>query len=229
MLRSPEMWLLLAAHAQDCGIRTAVAGFPLGEVPVDAVSTVVLQSDCPLTAQLVVDGEMGTLHTETLHPRFDGPFQFFHFELPHPPLDTDLRFELGVNADGELARYVGGWYRFDEHGEGELDGVPQLADVVVGTTGDQITISAAVLPATSASEALLLWRLDGVLHEVTVSTQPRPTLITHPTGAPICLEVEEIGVDGSRATSEPRCVEPEAVGCGCGTAQGGFVGRWLRR
>lgn len=226
------MWLLpllTVAHAQDCAIRTAVGGFPLGDVPTEALSTVVVEAGCALTAEATVYGPDGIVYATSLTPTFDGPFQFFRFHTEAPPFHEDLRFDVGLQIDGELVRYIAGWYRVDPALTASLDGVPELADVVVEPLGDQIAISAAVLPATTAPEAMFLWRLDGVLHEVTVSTQPRPTLVTHATGAPICLEVEEIGVDGARATSEPRCVEPEALGCGCRTGRAGLVGWGLRR
>lgn len=224
------MWFLLAAHAQDCGIRTAVAGFPLGTVPEGVVSTVVLESACALSAGVTVyDGEQAVYRAD-VQPEREGDFHLFRFQVDQAPTDVDLLFELEVRDQGEPLRYVGGWYLVDPTLEEDMVGRPQLADVVVEHRGDQVVLTAAVLPATTAPEAMFLWRVDGELLQATVSTQPRPELVIDAGTDRACIEVEELGVDGRRVVSEPRCVEVAARGCGCSSGStGSLVGSLLRR
>lgn len=224
-----DMWLLLAAHAQECAIRNAVAGFPLGFVPPGAVSTVVFEADCALGAEVAVyDGEE-PIHVETLLPEREGAFQLFQFQVEDAPLAVDLFFEVGVTVEGETVRYVAGWYQVDGSLSQPLTGTPELGDVQVERRGEELVITAAVLPASAAPEALFLWRVDGELVEATVSTQGRVPLVVPASHEQVCIEVEEIGVDGSRAVSQPRCIEPVTEGCGCRSAPGPLVGWGLRR
>lgn len=221
------MFLLTTALAQDCAIDSAVAAYPLGSVPEDAVHWAVVRTDCdaPLSAIASVYDE------ERLVGRFpttvtrDGAFAFFRFEVRDVPLRTELFLDIDVRVADETRLYLGGFYQVDPDQAVRLEGVPELGDLRVerSPVGPNVEIeaSAAVLPATTGPEAFLLWRSDQVLRAVTVSTQPRPTLVwTEPAPADrICIEVEEVGVDGSSASSDPHCTALPVGASGCSTVQ----------
>ena len=217
------MFLFAIALAQDCSVSSAVALYPLGDVPSDAVHRAVVRTDCTgeVHAEVTVyDEERIVARPPAVVAREDA-FAFMEFEIGSVPTQVELFVDIEVQVDGRTVLFLGGWFQVDPQRTERLDGLPELGDLRVERTrtGDavQIEASAAVLPATTAPEAFLLWRADGVLRDVSVSTQPRP-LLTWQAPAPadvVCIEVEEIGVDGDRVLSEARCDEPARTGCGC--------------